>query len=65
MNTYLNHIKDGSTILSDEEKAHSILFDKLNVMTCIFNSKVLKSENDKDNPLYRINELHYLIRVFF
>lgn len=65
MNTYLNHIKDGSTILSDEEKAHSILFDKLNVMTCIFNSKVLKSEKDKDNPLYRINELHYLTRVFF
>ena len=60
MNTYLNHIK----ILSDEEKAHNILFDKLNVMTCIFNSKVLKSENDKDYPLYRINELHYLIRVF-
>lgn len=63
-NTYCKHIKNGSTIFADEEKAHNKLKDEIDVMSCIFNSKILKTEVSKENPLNPINKLHSLIREF-
>ena len=64
-NTYCKHIKEGSTIYADDEKAHNKLYKTINVMTCIFNSEVLKSESSNTNPLKPINNLHSLVREFF
>lgn len=61
-NTYCKHIKNGSTIFADDEKAHNKIKDEIDVMTCIFNSEILKNETNKENPLNPINKLHSLIR---
>ena len=59
-----SHIKEGSTLIHDKEKSHSILIDKLNLTSIVYDSDEIKKLKDEDNPLNPINEIHYLAKRF-
>lgn len=48
-----------------KKKRTTKLAKNIDVMTCVFNSEVLKSEPSNLNPLRPINKLHSLLREFF
>ena len=59
-----NHIEKGSTIVHDKETAHKKLVKELGLKSISYDSKELKSMPDKDNPLERVNRVHYLLKSF-
>lgn len=61
---YSKHIKPGSHLIHDGEKSHNILVEKLNLSQEIYKSNDTKGLSDEDNPLYKINHLHFLIKRF-
>ena len=64
MNAYGSHIEPGSTLVHDMEKAHGILVRELKLGSEAHNSKVLKSLPDDQNPLWKVNRLCFLLRLF-
>lgn len=52
---FAEHIKPGSHLIHDEEKAHSILVRNLELTSETYNSKEMKKLPDHDNPLNPIN----------
>lgn len=64
LKAYEKHIKAGSTIIHDKEKAHNILIKKLDLNSVTYSSKELKAKSDKDNPLKPVNDLHKLAKRF-
>lgn len=62
---YGSHIKEGSKIIHDEEKSHSILIKKLNLTSDVYSSIELKKLKDEDNPLEPINRIHSYLKRFF
>jgi len=66
-NTYTlfkDHIAPGTTIVHDKESAHKKLVKKLELKSISYDSKELKLLSDKDNPLNRVNRIHYLLKAF-
>ena len=61
---FKDHIAAGSTLVHDKEAAHSLLVEKLNLVSEVYNSKELKKLEDKDNPLKRVNEVHARLKNF-
>lgn len=64
LDAYGPHIKEGSTIIHDDEKAHNILIERNKLKSISYNSNDLKKLNDKENPLYPINRVHYFFKRF-
>lgn len=62
--TFESHIESKSTLIHDEEKAHSILIKKLFLNSVAYNSQDLKGIPDKENPLNPINKQCFLIKQF-
>ena len=54
---FIEHIKPGSCLIHDDEKAHDILVDELNLQSKVYPSKDTKGLNDKDNPMDPINKI--------
>lgn len=61
---FKDHIAPGSTLVHDKDKAHSMLVDKLNLVSEVYDSKEIKKLEDKDNPMRRINEVHARLKNF-
>lgn len=61
---FLSHIKTTSTLIHDDEKAHKVLINKLNLKDVSYKSKELKKLNDDKNPLRPINHHCDLLRQF-
>ena len=61
---FKDHIVAGSTLVHDKEAAHSMLVEKLNLVSEVYDSKELKKLEDKDNPLKRVNEVHARLKNF-
>jgi transposase-like protein len=61
---FKDHIAAGSTLVHDKEAAHSMLVEKLNLVSEVYDSKELKKLEDKDNPLKRVNEVHARLKNF-
>ena len=61
---FLKHIKPGSYLTHDDEKAHNALIETLNLKSISYNSKYLKQLSDKDNPLRKINHYCFLLKKF-
>ena len=61
---FKDHIAAGSTLVHDKDKAHSMLVEKLNLVSEIYDAKELKKLEDKDNPLRRVNEVHARLKNF-
>lgn len=64
MDTFSSHIKFGSKIIHDDEKAHKKLVKELNLQDESYNSLWLKTQKDDMNPLRPINHQCDLIRQF-
>jgi hypothetical protein len=64
MDTFGAHIKRGSTLIHDEESAHSRLVKQLDLTSAAYSSKSLKDLTDKDNPLYPVNRVHAIMKMF-
>ena len=58
------HIKPGSKIIHDMERAHEVLIQKLKLQSEVYNSRDLKDLPDKENPLNPVNELCRLLQMF-
>ena len=61
---FKNHIAVGTTIIHDKDKAHSKLVKELQLKSVFYDSRELKKLNDKENPLNRVNRIHYLLKSF-
>ena len=59
-----SYIKEGSTLIHDGERSHSVLIDKLKLESIVYDADQLKKLPDKDNPLDSINEIHSLAKLF-
>lgn len=62
--TFKNHIKKGSKLIHDDEKSHKELIKELELSSESYNSILLKTKDDKNNPLRPINHQCDLIRQF-
>lgn len=61
---YGGHIAPGSTIVHDGEKSHSALVEKLGLRSVVAKAGRTKGMRDEDNPLGRVNRLHYHLKRF-
>jgi hypothetical protein len=58
------HIEPGSTLIHDEEKAHTKLVRELSLKSVTYASRDLKGLPDKDNPLNPVNRAHDILKKF-
>lgn len=56
---FRDHIKPGSTLVHDKEGAHGRLASEA------YSPAEIKKLPDKDNPLGRVNRLHFFLKKFF
>jgi hypothetical protein len=61
---FKNHIETGSTLIHDNDNAHKKLVKELQLKSIAYDSRELKLMSDKDNPLNRVNRVHYLLKNF-
>lgn len=62
--SFKDHIAPGSTLVHDKDYAHSLLVEKLGLVSESYDSKEIKKLDDKDNPLNRVNEVHARLKNF-
>lgn len=62
--TFAAHIKSGSTLVHDQDNTHRKLVNSLQLQSEEYNSKLIKDLPDKENPLYPINHVHFLLKAF-
>ena len=62
--TFKDHIAPGSTIIHDKEYAHKKLVRELSLKSKCYSSKEMKGLADSENPLYPINRIHNLLKMF-
>ena len=62
--TFITHIKPGSTLVHDKESTHKKLVKELELVSEEYTAKDLKGLEDFENPLDPVNNLHYLIKRF-
>lgn len=62
--TFKNHIAPGSTLIHDKEKTHKKLVEKLGLKSISYSSAELKGLADSENPLYPVNRIHCLLKMF-
>ena len=61
---FKDHIAIGATIIHDKDKAHRKLVRELQLKSITYDSRELKQLSDKENPLNRVNRIHYLLKSF-
>ena len=59
-----SHIKPNSTLVHDKECAHKKLVKELALNSESYASKDLKGLLNKDNPLYPVNRVHAILKMF-
>ena len=62
---FKNHIKPGSVLIHDKEGAHRKLVEMLGLQSKAYASAEIKKLADKDNPLERVNRIHFYLKRFF
>lgn len=61
---FKDYIKPGSTLIHDKENTHSILIEKLELVSEAYDAAQLKKLPDQKNPLRRVNEVHARLKNF-
>ena len=64
LETFQNHIEEFSHLIHDKEKSHRILVKKLNLTDDVYDANEIKKLDNKENPLYLINQQCNLIKRF-
>ena len=62
--SFKDHITIGSILIHDEDNAHKNLVGELQLNSIAYDSNKIKLLNDKDNPLERVNCIHYFLKAF-
>ncbi len=62
--SFITHIKPGSTLVHDKELTHKRLVQELSLVNEEYSSMDLKGLEDFENPLDPVNHIHYLIKRF-
>ena len=62
--SFKRHIAAGSTLIHDNDKAHNKLVKELKLNSVVYDSKEIKRMSDSENPLNRVNRIHYLLKGF-
>ena len=62
--TFISHIKPGSTLIHDLDSTHKKLVNALQLKSVEYPSKSLKGLPDKENPLDPVNNIHNLLKKF-
>ena len=62
--TFKKHIAKGSTIIHDKETTHRKLVKELELTSVVYSSKEMKGLSDIENPLYPVNRIHNLLKMF-
>ena len=61
---FKNNIEVGSTLIHDKERAHRKLVTALGLNSIAHDASKIKLLSDNDNPLKRVNRVHYLLKAF-
>jgi len=61
---FKEHIAVGSSLIHDEDNAHKKMVNELRLNSVAYDSRKIKLLKDKDNPLNRVNRIHYLLKSF-
>ena len=61
---FKDSIETGAVIIHDKDNAHKKLVSKLQLKSEAYDSKELKRLSDKDNPLDRVNRVHFFLKSF-
>lgn len=61
---YCPHIAGGSTLVHDKENAHNAVVRELGLASEAHDSRVIKRLPDDENPLWKVNRLCFLLRLF-
>ena len=61
---FKDNIEPGATFIHDMDNAHKKLIDKLKLNSVAYDSRELKKLADKDNPLDRVNRVHFYLKTF-
>jgi len=64
VDTFGTHITRGSTLIHDEDSSHRRLIKQLDLISIAHASKSMKDLTDKDNPLYPVNRVHAIMKMF-
>jgi len=64
LDTFKTHIKQGSTLIHDGDAAHNRLVKLLKLKSVIHTTKRTKDLIDNDNPLYPVNRVHAIMKMF-
>jgi hypothetical protein len=62
--SFKSHIKAGSNLIHDNDNAHKKLVNELQLKSTAYDSREIKKLSDKENPLNRVNRIHYLLKAF-
>ena len=62
--SFKDNIETGATFIHDKDNAHLRLIDKLKLKSIVYDSRELRKLSDKDNPLNRVNRVHFLLKSF-
>ena len=61
---FKNRIPEGATLIHDKEKAHRKWVEKLKLKSITYDAREIKQLHGKENPLYRVNPIHFLLKGF-
>ena len=61
---FIGHIKEGSDLIHDKQRAHNVLIEPLKLRSHAYDSKECKKLPEKDNPLKPINDQCNLLKQF-
>ena len=61
---FAKHIERGSILIHDATEVHNKLIDKLSLVDKPFKADDCKKLSNDENPLYRINNIHSLLKRF-
>ena len=61
---FCRHIEPGSTIIHDNESAHTKLVRELSLNSVVYASQDLKGLSDKENPMNPVNRAHHILKKF-
>jgi len=64
LDAFLGHIAKGSTLVHDKEKTHKKIIDTLELKSETYLAESIKKLKDPENPLQRVNRIHFLLKRF-
>ncbi len=64
LKAFKGHLEEGSTLIHDGENSHDILVQEFKLKEEIHPTAATRGLPDKENPLYPINHMHFLLKSF-